>query len=95
MPLGPPHMSKTSVRVSAGSATLADQGLLTQISKAKKDGRTNAGYFDGHAVAAPSRRYVLGNAAQTSNWFYGFRGTVNPLQASPPSDNNYWKGYWE
>ena len=60
------------------------------IRQSKSDGITNTLFFDGHAAAAPSRTYMVG----TFEILYGFPGTVNPAQISPPPGSIYWLGIW-
>jgi prepilin-type N-terminal cleavage/methylation domain-containing protein/prepilin-type processing-associated H-X9-DG protein len=90
MPLSPPHFSKTSVDVTYMSD--ADRiGAGSTVARNRKDGRTNTGYFDGHASAVPSLRLMIGNNVL----LYGFKGTVNPAQVNPPPENNAWKAVWK
>ena len=60
------------------------------IRDGRVDGRTNTVFFDGHAEAVRSREYVVNGFVL----LYGFPGTVNPSQVSPPANNPVWKGFW-
>lgn len=52
------------------------------------DGRTNAVFFDGHAEAVKSKKFIVPGFGHLSNW-YGFPGTVNPR--TPMTDGGYWE----
>ncbi len=86
-----PHFSR---RVYKFTGTNGRTEECIQLRKAKGDGKTNTVFFDGHAAPVVSMRLVF------ADWelLYGFRGTVNPLKASPRdngSSQSPWRAAWQ
>ncbi len=83
-----PHFSKVG-SYSFTSAAVRD-AQSANIRLGRLDGRTNTGFFDGHAAPVASKKLMLAGF----ELLYGFPGTVNqewPSFSGPGSERPYWE----
>lgn len=72
-----PHFRRGSKAVPIAEA--AWKTFAASVSSSRSDGKTNAGYFDGHASSVPSKKmfYINRSGSESPALAYGFPGTVN------------------
>ena len=78
LPSFAPHFKRGSRSVPIDEGERSIVGAL--VRSKKNDGRTNTGFFDGHAAAVPPK------TLECEGWelLYGFKGTVNPKTPLEP-----------